>query len=61
MASYFVHMSASDRLVDNTPYPALAAIIVAACIWKALRHGINNDGWSETGGSDHSDAGPSCD
>jgi hypothetical protein len=37
---------------------AFAALVIGACIWKALLHGTNNDGWSDTGPSN--DAGDSC-
>jgi hypothetical protein len=37
---------------------AFAALVIGACIWKALLHGTNNDGWSDSGPSvDGSDAG----
>jgi hypothetical protein len=34
----------------------LVAIVVPACIVKALRHGINSDGWPDLGPSDHSNS-----
>jgi hypothetical protein len=40
-----------------------AVIVIAACVWKALLHGTNNDGWSDSGpGSHHCDSagGDSC-
>jgi hypothetical protein len=58
MFTWFPNDAATAWLSQNAWLVLLAAIVIPAVIIKALRHGTNSDGWSDTSTCDHT---PTCD
>jgi hypothetical protein len=49
--------AAAAWFAQNGWWLLLAAAVITACVWKAMLHGTNSDGWSDSNPADGSGDG----